>query len=175
VKSAVKSPEQIKQKQIDAVDCIDRIASISDVAPEDLSEAPGAIKIESIYGNVKGKFTLQCGHYLHYPVYYCQQTDFYLWHDLWHQRWVSSSEIGGNQYMWRVQSTKRSLCPTDLDIVMYGVDGDVGITKITVLKNAKVKFAPQSPKELKQAVDKCLKQSSVGDCSSSDTSVVDLT
>ena len=173
IKSDVKSPDLIKQREVDAVDSIDRVVSLSDVAPDDLNKAPGAVKIESIYQNVKGKYNLQCGHYLHFPVYYCEPNESYLWHDFWHKRWVCSDKIGGNQYMWRIKSNKDSLSPTDLDLVMHGVDGDVGISKITVMK-AKAKFTPKSPKELKHAVDKCLKQSAKGYCSSSDTSI-DLT
>ena len=141
---------------------IGRIASLANVVPDHLDKAPATVLIDSVYVNdVKGTYTLQCDHYLYFPVYYCKETKLFLWHDLWQQYWVGSKQIGGKGYMWRVRSRAKSLSPTKQDLVKHGVEGTFTISKITVSKPSvlhklKEKFSPKSTDELKEAVRVCI-------------------
>ena len=116
---------------------------------------------------IKGAYRLQCDHYLHFAVYYCKETELYLWHDLWKQHWVCSRQVGGQDYMWYVRSSAKVLSPMNLDLARHGVDGGFSVSKITVsrlsvLTKLKGKFAPKSVEELQGAVDFCV---ATGDCS----------
>ena len=166
VKSGEPSPDLIPQRDIDAVADIDRIASLANLVPDDLGKAPAVVRIASVHKEVKGAYRLQCGHYLHFAVYYCKETELYLWHDLWEQCWVCSRQVGEEDYMWRVRSSAKSLSPTNRDLARHGVEGAFSVSKISLSRlsftKLKGKFAPKSADELQGAVDFCV---ATGGCS----------
>ena len=129
VKSSARTPDRIDQEDVDTVLNIDRIASLAKVVPASLKKAPVAVVVKSVYTNVGGVYERQTDLHLHFPVYYSEQTTFYLWHDFWNQRWYSSSEVGGGQVSWWIPSAARALGPSTRDVSQ--VKGDCRITAIS--------------------------------------------
>ena len=116
VESAAASPDVISATAIEGVESIDRIASLAEVTPADVASAPVAITITSKYSNVDGVYERQPSAHQHFPVYYSAATKQYVWHDLFGSAWVSSEEVGGSKYMWRVPASRGvELSPAGID------------------------------------------------------------
>ena len=76
-----------------------------------------------------GVYRRQTNLHMHFPVYYSAATKQYVWHDLFDGAWVSSEEVGGSKFMWRVHATPRGAesSPAGIDTAQTE-----GVTQILV-------------------------------------------
>jgi hypothetical protein len=90
------------------------VSKIRHVTPLNLSVAPRAVMVSSKFSNIDGVYECQPNAHQYFPVYYSGRTKQYLWHELTASRWVSSEEVGGGKYVWRVPSNS-NLSPAGID------------------------------------------------------------